>query len=52
MAHYSIMNALSNEIYTFMMQIVNGRFTSHIINTHTGDCLAAFMMWIVDDRFA
>jgi hypothetical protein len=45
------MNALSNELSTFMMWIANGRFARHIMNTHRRPP-ATFMMWIVDGRFS
>jgi hypothetical protein len=40
------MKALSNELGTFMMRIVNGRFAHHIMKTHRR-LPSTFMMWIV-----
>jgi hypothetical protein len=45
---YFLLKALSNELSTFMMWVVDSRFAHHIMNMHTvEDRLGTFMMWIV-----
>jgi hypothetical protein len=48
---FCIMNVFSNELHTFIMQIL-GSILAHHIRNKRGGHLATFMMRIVDSRFA